>query len=116
MQHTSIISSKWGWVLMMIVFIDTFSTALQLHLGWVREANPLMNFFVSEGGIMAFCFIKIIIFSSPMLIITEYGVRKNIISREKAGRYYAVATIFYLLLFVIGIIFFNASFFSMLRV
>lgn len=109
MQHTPKMSSWWGWALIGIVFIDTSSTAFQLHLGWIREANPLMEFYLSEGGILFFCLVKIIVFSSPLLIMTEWGVRKNVISKEKAGRYYAVTTIFYLVLFISITILLNAS-------
>jgi len=107
MQSISRISSKWGWALIIVVVADTISTAFQLHLGWIKEANPLMNFYVNEGGILVFCFMKLFIFSSPLLITTECGVRKNMISKKKAGIYYAVTTIIYLLLLILMVIYFN---------
>jgi hypothetical protein len=62
---------SWAAVLFILSlsFLDAILTALQIWSGKVEEANPLMSFTISRGGIITFFSIKAAMTALPLALL-----------------------------------------------
>ncbi len=57
------------WLLMAVGLLDLASTIYLVRNGFVREANPVMAWYLIHFGELAFCTVKIIMLVCPLTIL-----------------------------------------------
>jgi hypothetical protein len=96
-----------SWIIVFSIIalscLDAVLTALQIWLGTVEEANPLMNTVISRGGIITFFIVKAAMTTLPLALI--------ILHKEwKIARYavwicmsaYSLISLYHVYLIIIG--------------
>jgi hypothetical protein len=62
-----------SWIVVLSIIalscLDALLTAIQIWLGTVEEANPLMNTIINRGGIIAFLGVKAAMTTLPLALI-----------------------------------------------
>ena len=89
--------SRFGAVLLSICFLDLIGTVLGIHFGYLKEANPMLNYFLERWGLLGFIISKMFFVIIPILVL-EIAPRFDSIAQRRIGTYYKVVIYAYVLI------------------
>ncbi len=89
-----------GFILLVIVLVDTLVTVCGINAGRLVELNPLAAWLMQNAGLLAFVFFKAM-FVLLLVAHLDRKLRGTDDDKALARRSYLIATIFYALYFIL---------------
>ena len=96
--------SKYGYLLLGICFLDLFITALGIRIGFLKEANPLLGYYLSCWGLVGFVAGKLFLDIAGVSVF-ELSYKFNLIPEAKIKGYYKTVIFFYLVILIGGVLY-----------
>ncbi len=99
--------SRFGVILLSICLLDLTMTALGIHFGYLKEASPILNYFLERWGLPGLILSKIFFVATPLLIL-EIAPGFDSIAQRRIGAYYKFVIYSYVLILE-GVFFFRMT-------
>jgi hypothetical protein len=82
-------------LLAVVCLLDLISTVWLLHTGRAIEANPVMQFYLINGGTLCFIIVKALMFCGPVFILEQIRKKKPQFIRILFRSYLAAYVVLY---------------------
>ena len=91
----------YGKILWTIVVLDLISTVAGLESGIIEEANPLMAYFLTAGGLSLFILVKLAV-SFAGIGLLEHVAESRLLSVKRMKAYYMAVIVMYCFIYITG--------------
>jgi len=99
---------KYIWILLAITLVDVSITSFGIYHGHITEKNPIMAWYIKEGGLKLFIAVKIILTFLGIAIFETLHCKK-LISSLLREQVYVATILLYLAIFSLSMVFINET-------